>query len=63
MERLADADAGGWVGGLAVDAAGEATICGGAASNGESVVHLVDADCGRWAVGRLPADAVGWAIV
>ena len=34
----------------------------GAASNGESVVHLVDADCGRWAVGRLPADAVGWAI-
>ena len=33
MERLADADAdadaGGWIGGLAVDAVGEATICGG----------------------------------
>ena len=59
MWHLADVDAGGWVAGPDVDAMGKAVSCVGVAANGWSVDHLVNDDCGRWAVDGLDAKYVG----
>ena len=62
MWHLADVDAGGWVAGPDVDAMGKAVTCVGVAANGWAMAHLVNDDCGRWAVDGLDAESVGCTV-